>query len=170
MTSIGIDPGLKGAVAFLVDGQEPAVFDTPILTIRRGKGLRHEYEVAAMQRLLREHTVIRDGVTAALEAVHAFPGEGVASVFSLGRGLGLWEGILATLEIPYELVPPQRWKKLLMYGMGKEKGASRIVAGRLFPSVDLSLVKHHGRADALLIAEWMRRVSVGGAAGESVCG
>jgi crossover junction endodeoxyribonuclease RuvC len=80
-------------------------------------------------------------------------------MFTMGRGLGTWEGVLAGLGIPYELVTPQRWKKALMDGMGKDKDASRLQAIRLFPAIagQLARKKDDGRADALLIAEYGRR-------------
>ena len=87
------------------------------------------------------------------------PEQGVTSTFSMGHGLGLWEGILSALGVPYQMVTPQAWKKAMMAGQEKEKDASRQVAMRLFPSTipKLSLKKHHGRSDALLIAEYLRR-------------
>jgi hypothetical protein len=85
------------------------------------------------------------------------PEQGVSSSFRFGRGLGLWEGILSAFQIPFVKVTPQRWKKNLLDGMGKEKDASRLRAQTLFPSLDLSLKKHHGRGDALLLAEFLRR-------------
>ena len=70
---------------------------------------------------------------------------------------------LVCLTIPYTLVTPQRWKKELMDGMPKDKDSSRVVAIRLFPTfaTELKLKKHHGRADALLIAEYLRRKEQG---------
>ena len=95
----------------------------------------------------------------AIERVHSMPKQGVASSFKFGMGFGIWLGILAALRLPHELVTPQAWKKLMLAGMPKEKDASRQRAMQLFPDVDLSLKRHHGRADALLIAEWLRRTA-----------
>jgi crossover junction endodeoxyribonuclease RuvC len=95
-----------------------------------------------------------------IEKVGAMPKQGVASVFTFGYGFGVWIGALAALEIPYQLVTPQAWKKLLMAGEPKEKDASRVVARRMWPSQteeSLSRKKDHGRADAALLAEYGRR-------------
>ena len=78
-------------------------------------------------------------------------------MFSMGQGLGIWKGIFAALGIPCDMVTPQRWKKLLMDGMGKKKDASRLRASQLFPDVGFPRKKDHGRAEALLIAEYLRR-------------
>jgi len=45
----------------------------------------------------------------------------------------------------------------IFIGMGKGKDASMIVAQRLFPTADIYLCKHHRRAHALLIAEFVKR-------------
>jgi len=157
---LGIDPGLDGGLAVLADGV--AVYDTPTLTVAGGKGHRREYNLTLMVNLIRAGTLLEDyhvdDVSAFIEAVHAMPGQGVRSMFTMGFGLGLWTGILAGLRIPYTRVAPQRWKKAMMDGMGKEKDASRLRAQQLFPTAELHLKKHHGRADALLIAEYGRRV------------
>src|SRR5438132_2118900 len=133
-----------------------AVFDTPVARVKGVKKTRTEYQPQAMAALLRNFVGAR--CTTALELVHSMKGQGVVSTFGFGRGLGLWEGILAALRIPYQLIPPQRWKAAMLHGMGKEKDASRIAAQRLFPNADLSLRKHHGRAEALLLAEFLRRL------------
>jgi hypothetical protein len=89
-------------------------------------------------------------------------GHGSIASFSLGYSFGVWVGILAALEIPYQLVSPVTWKAALMKDSPKEKDASRIVADRLFPGQRENwwpLKKHHGRTDSLLLAEYGRRLS-----------
>ncbi len=88
------------------------------------------------------------------------PKQGVTSSFNFGYGLGIWEGIIAAYELPLEKVSPQRWKKTMLADMGKTKDASRYKAISLFPEVagQLSRVKDDGRAEALLLAEYGRRL------------
>lgn len=167
---IGIDPGLTGAVAVVHPERTPVFFDTPVLKV----GDKHEYNVAEMTALLRQVAPVVDGVHVAIEKVHAMPvrhsvnrcplcgrGDSMGSVsaFRMGFGLALWIGIVVALRLPYTLVSPQRWKGALMDGQPKDKDASRQVAMRLFPSAvpQLWRKKDHGRADALLIAEWASR-------------
>jgi len=152
---IGIDPGLTGAVAVLSDDL-PIIVDTPITTISDGKKSKHDFLPQGMAVILGTYAG-RGDVIAALEAVHSMPEQGVASSFSFGRGFGMWEGMLAAFRIPYEKISPQRWKKDLLSDMPKEKDASRIRAQQLFPRAELNLKKHHGRGDALLLAEYIRR-------------
>ncbi|MDO8605136.1 MAG: hypothetical protein Q7R40_01240, partial [Phaeospirillum sp.] len=59
--------------------------------------------------------------------------------------------------------PPGVWKRTL--GLLKaDKAASRARAVELYPEVAgrLTRVKDHGRAEALLLAEWLRRSRAGG--------
>ena len=86
-------------------------------------------------------------------------------------GFGIWLGILAALRIPVTRVEPLRWKKEMSITSGAEKGASVVRGLQLFPTCrDLTRQYKrggvmldtylHGRADALLIAEWGRRQAV----------
>jgi crossover junction endodeoxyribonuclease RuvC len=74
---------------------------------------------------------------------------------------GIWQGIVAALGIPLELVTPQTWKK--HFGLiGEEKDVSRIKAMQLFPEVgkDLKLKKNNSRAEALLMAQYLKRTII----------
>lgn len=158
MNYIGIDPGLTGAVAII--GSSDIVFsDIPILNVLTGKKNKPEYNIAEMVRMIKE--IIKNdqrSFCVGIEKVHAMPKQGVTSSFNFGKGYGIWLGIISAFEIPYTLITPRAWKKVMMEGMGKEKDASRLRAIQLFPQCaqELNLKKHHGRADALLIAEYLK--------------
>lgn len=142
---IGIDPGLSGAIALLRDGEYAEVWDMP--TMGRGSGNKQQINAAAVGKLLRECPPCR----AYIELVGAMPGQGVSSMFNFGKAAGAAMGALGALQIPVIEVTPQRWKK--QFGLtGKEKDMARTMAQQLMPSAPLSLKKHGGRADALLIA------------------
>lgn len=160
MIYIGIDPGLSGAVAVLNgEGAVCCIHDTPTLTVE-GEKTKRKYNVPAMAALLEG---IHDGVLVVLENVHSMPKQGVASSFTFGMGLGLWMGIIGAFQLPLEMPSPQRWKKEMLADQGKEKDASRFKAIQLFPSVadQLNRVKDDGRAEALLMAEYGRRLRKG---------
>jgi hypothetical protein len=167
---IGIDPGLSGALAVLPDGPIE-FFDTPITTVKSGKKMRNQMNASAI-RLILESIIFRYGgnVSAVIEKVSAMPSThegdrgasmGATSAFNYGKGVGIWIGLLAGCQIPYEEVHPATWKALLMRDMGKGKDAGIVKATQLFPSVakDLTRKKDHGRADALLLAYYGKRVS-----------
>ena len=153
---IGIDPGLDGAVAVLKGAKLVRLLDTPIIEA----GKKRQLVTTAMRKMLLPY--IDDDVIVALERVHSMPKQGVASSFRFGQGLGIWEGLVVGLGYRLEWVTPQAWKKRMMDGMPKDKGASIVRALQIFPDADLSLKKHHGRADALLIAEYAWRTAAGG--------
>lgn len=155
MTTVGIDPGLTGAIAVINSKGSITLHDCPTLSI----GKKTVYYPLGMVTLLKNCQQEDNQVYVAIEKVHSMPGQGVSSTFMFGEGFGLWLGILAALDIPHELITPQAWKKGMMDGQTKDKDASRLVAVRLFPSAaeQMKLKKHHGRADALLLAEFARR-------------
>lgn len=98
---------------------------------------------------------------AAVEKVGAMPGQGVTSMFSFGQSYGFILGVLTAFSIPYQLVPPRKWKA--EFGLlNTEKQASVDVAKRLFPGVNLlpsdrCRKESDGMSDSLLIAEYARR-------------
>lgn len=153
---LGIDPGVNGAVAVL-SADAPLVFDIPTFWVRKGKGRRQVYDLPAFRTLLQSVKPDRIG-NVLVEDVHAMPGQGVTSMFSMGYGVGVIHGLLTALNLPFELVTPQRWKKEMLAGFtAKDKKAAHIMAGRLFPDIDLGRRNDQGRSEALLIAEYGRR-------------
>jgi crossover junction endodeoxyribonuclease RuvC len=90
----------------------------------------------------------------ALEKVASRPAQGVVSVFKFGMAYGAAIAICERLG-NWSTVTPQAWKKAL--GLSKDKAESLELARNLWPDAPLSRVKDNGRAEALLIAEWLRR-------------
>lgn len=157
MTIIGIDPGLGGAVACVDDVMSyESVTDTPTYWVKRGKGKRREYDVPAMIDTL---DVLGEPDIVVLEAAIVMPKQGAVSARSIGYGFGLWRGLLAARSWRVEIVQPQVWKRAL--GLTRDKGASRLKAQQLYPHVDLGKSKDEGRAEALLLAEYGRRLMGG---------
>lgn len=145
---IGIDPGKQGACAILArDGTLARVFDLPYIADRSVAWVDGE----RLQSELLEHL---HGLPsrAVVERVGAMPKQGVASSFAFGVGFGSILGVLRAMQIPIELVTPVTWKRAM--GLTSEKRASLDKARLLYPTADLSLAKHEGRAEALLIAHW----------------
>lgn len=165
---IGIDPGITGAVAFIgPDGIQ--LHDTPVLTVMKAHKHRRVYAPAGMVELLMSlRAQSGPSLRAAIEKASPMPPpksrnpndkpQGTISMFGYGQGYGIWIGILCALGIPYDEVHPARWKKVMMDGMDKGKASSIARALQLFPTAELTRKKDHGRADALLIAEYRRRL------------
>lgn len=134
-TTIGIDPGTNGGIAWITDGN-PCVEKMP-------DTLRDLWE------LLCEISHESD-CKAYVEQVSSFPEMGVVSAFSFGRGYGNLEMALTAAGIPFERVRPQVWQKALGCMTKGDKNITKRKAQELFPSLKIT----HATADALLIAEY----------------
>jgi crossover junction endodeoxyribonuclease RuvC len=155
---IGIDPGVGGSLAFSYD-DELSVEDFPTEKITTSNGSkRTRYKLPELAQLLRDAT--HNGALpclAILEQVGPRPTDGSIQGFTLGRGLGAIEGVLAGLGIEVLMVVPQKWKRDMKLNSDKEN--SRQEALKLFPQLAdrLSRKKDEGRAEALLLLEWYKR-------------
>lgn len=148
MLMIGIDPGLTGAVAVLnAAGEYHTVFDLPVI---RDRSLAWIDGDALLSAVLAAKG--GESATVIIERVSSMPGQGVASSFGFGVTFGSILATVQCLHLPLELVTPATWKRAL--GLGSDKSASLHKARLLFPMANLSLAKHHGRAEALLMARW----------------
>lgn len=148
MNLIAVDPGLRGGIASLANGTITAV-PMPLA----GKGL----DLAAIAGIIRDNSpswII-------VEKVASRPGQGVTSMFTFGMGYGAVLGIAAALQVPIELVTPQRWKSTVLHGTAKDKASAIAFCRRVFPGVALVLPRcrapHDGLADSLCLLEYGRR-------------
>jgi crossover junction endodeoxyribonuclease RuvC len=152
MITIGIDPGLSGAVGVLRDGAYVIVHDMPI--VAKGSGsVKNEVDPAGLIALLRHFCTAEESCLVALERVNAMPGQGVSSVFSLGDSFGVARAAVAACRFSMVYTAPAQWKK--HFKLSSDKELSRAQATRLFPDAPLSLKKHSDRAEALLLARWL---------------
>ena len=157
MRYIGIDPGLDGVFAEY-DSESNTVTPYEIPTVSRDVGGKERREVSpqAFADDLRGLINWRDthALTAAVEKVGPMPKQGVSSVWSFGRTVGMIEGVLGALDVPIVYVTPQIWQRALQVPKGKD--GSRIRATQLWPAqADLfRRKKDHNRSDACLIAYW----------------
>jgi hypothetical protein len=94
----------------------------------------------------------------AIEFVCARPGEGVISIWSFASAYWTWLGICSALNLKVNIITPQTWKKTFkdFKKLPKDKASSIVVAKKIFPTADIKFKYHHGRADALLLAEFAR--------------
>ena len=90
-----------------------------------------------------------------VEAVHSMPAQGVASSFKFGMAYGAALAMAERFNSPWHLVTPQKWKKEM--GLSSDKNDSLELARELWPIAPLLRKLDNGRAEALLLAEWLRR-------------
>ncbi|MGN1300855.1 MAG: hypothetical protein ACI4VC_05880 [Clostridia bacterium] len=146
MIYIGIDPGKNGGIAVINDSDNSV--DTYTFSEER----------IVAELLIRY--ILKQDCKCVLEKVNAMPGQGVVSMFNFGQNYGFIQGVLKAYNIPFELVPPQKWKK--EFSVTSDKNTSIEVCKRLFPHVNLKATErckkdHDGMAEALLMAEYARR-------------
>ena len=175
---IGIDPGKGGAIAVKCDDVY-SVYDIPTQTITSGKGKQLkksvDYDIPAIDKLIKCYSrydltrpvyavveraeAITYGATSARGQYH----NSAQTNFSKGRGYGIIEALLQINGVPIIASPrPGDWKR----GLGltdpskaytDKKEASRLMALDLHPELAdrLQRKKDNGRAEALLLIEWL---------------
>lgn len=151
-TTIGIDPGAKGAIALFHGDAFADVGDMPTVIVK-GKARVDAAQLGEIIRAVRPHHAF-------MERVGAMPGQGVSSMFAFGMAAGIVMGALGALQIPLTLVTPAQWKVALR--VPADKGGARARASQLLPAAahHWPLVKHDGRAEAALIALYGLRSSM----------
>ena len=102
-----------------------------------------------MASILKRHN--KGTINACVERVSAFPGEGVVSAFSFGKGYGIWLGLITMIGWSLTLVAPQTWKKVMMHDMNKDKDASRLRALQLHPQLSDQLSRKKDHNDIKII-------------------
>jgi crossover junction endodeoxyribonuclease RuvC len=157
---VGIDPGLRGALAFLSDkGKFINIFDVPIMANGKATGTnKNIVNVQELNSLLQ--SVIRfekesyEVINCWIENVHSMPGQGVASAFNFGHTCASIATVIKLALIRVEFITPQAWKK--HFKISSDKEVARALAIDLFPDAAhlLSRKKDEGRAEALLIARY----------------
>jgi len=135
MTTIGIDPGKSGGIAWIQDGKA-CVEKMPDTLQDLWELLR---DIAAEGRC-----------KAYLEQIHSSPQMGVVSSFTFGNGFGHLEMALTAAGIPFERVRPQVWQKAMGCMTKGDKNVSKRRSQELFPQIKVT----HAIADALLIASY----------------
>lgn len=164
-TYIGVDPGTKGFIAILTDGQ----FTTMSLSDNTPQA------VMAFLKTTKENS---ESLHCVIEDVHAIFGASAKSTFNFGYQKGYIVGIVQCLSIPYTLVPSKDWQstiwatsdKVYKAGTGQKrkietKRTSLNAVVRIFPNEDLRRTEKctspdDNKVDAMLMAEYARRMNL----------
>jgi len=178
---VGIDPGVGGAIAF-VCGPHYRVLDMPAYKVGRvyQRKIKKEdlipggpktrtihgetsyFDLPMIVAVFKALKAVRQRVCVCVEiAQPMIKGKGSANIRTahlVGVGFGMWPLFLQSKNYGYgrEEVDPSDWKKAMGL-LGKDKNASRKKAQALFPKAPLARKEDHGRAEALLLAEYARR-------------
>ena len=155
MIIVGVDPGKRGAIAFIDSTGLAAVHDMPV-------------DLDGIAGVLSHTTGLAYGRTVCVIEQQWVRAEQKAQSDFLIH-VGEVRGIAHVLGYELVMVSPQKWKRDM--GVAKNqipegvrpKDASRAKAAELWPEqADLfKRVKDDGRAESALIAEWFRRYGTG---------
>lgn len=166
---IGIDPGMDGAIAVLVDGELAELHPMPCtLTLKRSKGKTRRIrtiepddieEITTIMRSARRHCVCGESPIVAVEKVNARYGEAAQGSFRFGQAAMAVTAVPIALGYYTTLVPANVWKPAV--GASKDKKRSLTLAAHRFPTWSdsfLRITKDTGVAEAALIAAWRHNV------------
>ena len=112
MKIIGIDPGLSGAIAVLVNNKVVNIFDMPVMP--EGKKNKRQLNSAQLVTLIKENIRSGEDTSVVVEQVNAMPGQGVTSMFNFGQTFGAIKGVCAALELPIFLLDHLSGKNILI--------------------------------------------------------
>lgn len=142
MFFIGIDPGVSGGVA-VIDEIGLVIYTAPMPSTPRD-----------LIDLLSPYVDVGHKVRALVERVSSSPQMGVVSAFTFGKGFGRIETALAAVRIPYDEAAPAKWQSAMGCRSGGDKNITKRRAQSLFPATKIT----HAIADALILAEYARRL------------
>jgi crossover junction endodeoxyribonuclease RuvC len=138
MIIVGIDPGWSGGVAMVGEKIEARGFTD--LT---------EHDI---WRAITDFCIGAD--VCYMEKVHSMPAQGVASSFKFGHNYGFVRACVMASRTPIIDVSPMKWQGALGCLTKGDKNVTKARAQQWFPGIKIT----HATADALLIAEYGRRI------------
>jgi len=138
----GIDPGKKGAIAWLDESGALTAVEMPSTT----------KEVLLIIESMAQHEV----KMLALEKPIAMPGQGTKTTSTVFQAYGVLVAGLTVFHVPFIEVSPARWKRNL--DLTSNKDMSRERASQMFPDYAhlWKLKRQDGVAEAALLAYWAK--------------
>ena len=143
----GIDPGNTGAIAIVND-------EGDLVNAMAFKQYDKELDLNAIAAFVASY--MPDLVV--IEKVHSMPKQGVSSAFTFGKTYGMVLGICSAYHRKMELVPPTKWKKLVLADTDRSKEAAVAFVHRNYPTATLIPLggrkPNHNLADAICLAHY----------------
>lgn len=162
---VGIDPGFTGAIAIIDDKENIMdVIDCPLIVISKGRKKIVNFKRVEEVKYRVDSKVLHSFLEPykkgkfLIEHAQSMPGEGSVSSFNYGEGYGRYLGVLDSLGVDYIEVKSTVWKPPLNLNWDKKLSIQK--AQELIPSCKklINLVKHNGRAEALLMAYYLKNL------------
>jgi hypothetical protein len=163
MKILGIDPGFSGA--FVQIDEEGKLLKKRIMPVLKTHNKTKTKTIIDEHGLNEIFELFSDTDHVFLEQVKAMPNQGLSSTFTFAENYGIIRGMIISRKMDYTLVTPQKWTGKIHAGVSKDldsKKRSLLVFQRSY-SYDFRLNSrcknhHEGLIDALLIAEYGRRI------------
>ena len=159
---MGVDPGINASVAFLEFGEgRPSEFiamlDLPTMDDGENRQIDAEKFSDYLEKFSPDIAVIEN-----VQPMPSIPGAdgarrsmGAASSFRFGLACGMIRGVVRAYQVPVVMVHPQSWKRSFgLKGSDKKQDAAKLLELHPAAAKFITLQKHHGRADAGLMAVW----------------
>ena len=146
---VGVDPGVTGAIAAFMPrrGNRTQVWD--LEPDEKGALSLHKLKVT-IESLRRWTEAWESDTQVYIEGQSSRPLQGLSSTFKHGMTYGSL--LYAFLRFPVTIVQARTWKRHFELGQNKHHSLELARGMKLLPAEDLKLVKHHNRAEALLMA------------------
>lgn len=165
MIFAGVDPGKTGAIGAVSGLDKPefvGVWDCPLTPAGKVDGKQVAEIITVIQQVGGGNIEL-----AMIEQLQAFSrgrdksGRPIRlkGFDKLTENCGSWQAMFSVFGIETASVAPSTWKaSTLGRGTKGDKRVSLQHARLLFPAAELHLLKHHGRAEALLLSDYARRL------------
>src|SRR5574339_202349 len=162
---IGVDPGGSGAIGF-VYGDHYAVVDMPTVKVKvkkTGKRKnRTDFDLDRIVDLFGGVQGFHGSVKAVVEI--AVPqmnyGKSPYAAYRVGMGYYMWPLFLKAKGYKVYEVHAKHWKSVMGLDNNKKRSLNR--ARKLFPEAELHLMKHEGRAEALVLTKYLKNLCLEG--------
>lgn len=115
--SIGIDPGKSGCLC-MIKHTKGSIVDFQFIPWSKTDNIREVYKSVE-----KVNDIIKESInyTICIEEVHSMPRDGGKQAFSFGKNVGMWIGMLTSLNMSYYQVTPQKWMRDLGITVKKTK-------------------------------------------------
>jgi hypothetical protein len=159
MLILGVDPGVRGALAFLGTDGALKVHDMPIRQAMRTGKVKNEVDPVGLQKLVRNGVPADQTALVVMEDLNTFAGGSVQTMGSLEATKAVIRTVMELNRLDVAFISPRAWQST--YGIRKTatsstKEQSLRIARQLYGKEFCPLAKHDGRADAILIARYAR--------------
>ena len=142
MVYIGVDIGINGGIAFIIDGM--------LYTFKISNDTKYlAHRLGNVMRMFKD-----DKVICYIDKQQSFPAQGVVSTFKLGFGYGIVTGTIEALGIPTVHIRPIEWMKHYTLPKDKKdrKNTLKVMAQDLYPTHKVTL----WNADAIMLANYSK--------------